>query len=121
MSQEEEVLLACAAYITLQLASSKSKRKNKRWVRKFLEERSGYNALSSLQISDGSFLNFTRMTTTDFEHLLQLVGGRIAKDTQFRESVKPEIRLVITLRFLATGVSKPRWNIYVICPSTSRL
>jgi hypothetical protein len=93
MSQVEEVLLACAAYITLHLASSKSKRKNKRWVRKFLEDRSGYNALSSLQMSDGSFLNFTRMTTTDFEHLLQLVGGRIAKkDTQFRESVKPETR-----------------------------
>jgi hypothetical protein len=35
MSQEEEVLLACAAYITLHFASSKSKGENKRWVRKF--------------------------------------------------------------------------------------
>jgi hypothetical protein len=105
MSQEEEVLLACAAYITLNLASNKSQRKNKRWLRKFLEDRRGYNALSSLQISDGSFLNFTRMTITDFEHLLQLVGGRIAKkDTQFRESVKPEIRLAITLRFHASAL-----------------
>jgi hypothetical protein len=99
MSQEEEVLLVCAAYITLHLASSKSKPKNKRWVRKFLEDRSGYKALSSLQMSDGSFFNFTRMTT-DFEHLLQLVEGRNAKDTVSR---KCETRDKISHNFKIPG------------------
>jgi hypothetical protein len=96
MSQEE-VLLTCAAYITMYLAENKSKHKKRVWIRKFLEERNRCCILSNLQMSDGSFCNFTRMTTTDFEVLLQMAGSSIAKtNTKFRDSVKPETRSAIT-------------------------
>lgn len=86
--------------------SGKIRRKRKVWVRKFLEERNRQSILSVLNMSDGSFFNFTRMTRTDFEQLLQMVGSSIARnDTKFRDSVRPEIRLAITLRYLATGDS----------------
>jgi len=52
------------------------------------------------------FSNFTRMTPSDFEELLQMVGGKISKcDTRFRETIPASIRLAVTLRFLASGES----------------
>ncbi|KAJ8938701.1 hypothetical protein NQ318_007989 [Aromia moschata] len=48
------------------------------------------------------FFVYTRMTPTLFEHLLQLVGPHLQKHSR-RESLTPEQRLAITLRFLATG------------------
>lgn len=44
------------------------------------------------------------MSPKRFEHLLRVVGPKIAKQgTKFRSSIKPKERLVITLRFLACG------------------
>jgi hypothetical protein len=85
MSQEE-VLLTCAAYITMHLAEKISKRKKRVRIRKFLEERSRRCVLSNLQMSNGSFCSFTSITTADFEVLLQMVGSSIAKtNVKFRD------------------------------------
>ncbi|XP_040159186.1 uncharacterized protein LOC120897981 [Anopheles arabiensis] len=47
---------------------------------------------------------FLRMKKEDFFHLLSLVGPKIAKmDTDFREAITEQERLLITLRYLATG------------------
>ena len=47
---------------------------------------------------------FFRKSPDRFEHLLRLVGPKIAKqETQFRKSLTAAERLAITLRFLATG------------------
>lgn len=47
---------------------------------------------------------YLRMSPDRFQHLLSLVEGRIAKEhTDFRKSIPAEERLVLTLRFLATG------------------
>ena len=44
------------------------------------------------------------MSPQRLEHLLKMVGSVIQKEvTTFRKSISPEQRLVITLRFLATG------------------
>ena len=44
------------------------------------------------------------MSPQRLEHLFKMVGSVIQKeDTTFRKSISPEQRLVITLRFLATG------------------
>ena len=44
------------------------------------------------------------MSPERFEHLLSLVGPIIQKkDTQLRESISAEQRLVITIRFLSSG------------------
>jgi hypothetical protein len=52
------------------------------------------------------FRNFTKMKTSDFELLLQLIGPSIKKqDTNMREAIPISTRLAVTLRFLATGDS----------------
>lgn len=46
------------------------------------------------------------MNIADFNNLLDLVTPSIKKqDTKFRESISPDERLTVTLRFLATGDS----------------
>lgn len=55
---------------------------------------------------NGSFKNFLRMSSEDFENLINLVGHRIAKkNTNYREAIPVRERLAITLRFLASGDS----------------
>jgi hypothetical protein len=52
------------------------------------------------------FRNFTRMTPSDFEEVLEMDGGKISKcDTRFRETIPASIRLAVTLGFLASGES----------------
>ncbi|XP_047035358.1 uncharacterized protein LOC124641345 [Helicoverpa zea] len=54
----------------------------------------------------GEFDHFVRMSSTDFEYILQKISPIIAKkDTYWREAIPPKIRLALTLRFLATGDS----------------
>lgn len=54
----------------------------------------------------GEFENFTRMTYSDFEYLLNKVSPVIRKnDTQLRLAIPAKLRLAITLRYLATGDS----------------
>ncbi|KAM9498791.1 uncharacterized protein ACWYII_002028 [Salvelinus alpinus] len=52
------------------------------------------------------FRSYFRLDRSQFDHLLQMVGARIARmDTNYRESIRPVERLAICLRFLATGES----------------
>ena len=55
----------------------------------------GYGLFRVLHIEDGSgYTNFVRMTRSDLEIMLQKTGPRIqGKDTKFRETVPPSIRL----------------------------
>lgn len=51
---------------------------------------------------------FVHMSSSDFEYLLQKISPIIQKqDTQWRDSIPANIRLAVTLRFLATGDSYP--------------
>ncbi|CAH2013705.1 unnamed protein product [Acanthoscelides obtectus] len=67
----------------------------------------GTRLLNNLnQEPSGQCDNFFRMSSIDFEYLLQLIGPRIKKqDTVFRESIPAKVRLALTLRFSATGDS----------------
>ena len=60
-----------------------------------------------LQLEDSmGFRNFTRLTPSDFEELLQLLGRKIKKqENRFREIIPPSLRLAVTLRYLASGES----------------
>jgi len=52
------------------------------------------------------FRNFTRMTASDFELLLQLIGPSIKKqDINMRGAIPISTHLTVTLRFLAPGDS----------------
>lgn len=46
------------------------------------------------------------MSPADFNTILSLIERRISKlDTNYRKAIKPEEKLALTLRFLATGDS----------------
>ncbi len=73
---------------------------------------------------DGQFQNFCRMPFKDFEYLLSLTEPAIRKqDTNYRDAISPKERLVITLRFLATGdsFSSLMYNFEVSKSSVSRI
>ncbi|XP_052744424.1 uncharacterized protein LOC112053545 [Bicyclus anynana] len=54
----------------------------------------------------GQFKKFTRMSSIDFEYLLQKISPMITKaNTPIRQAIPAKIRLAISLRFLASGDS----------------
>lgn len=67
----------------------------------------GINLFDRLQLEDDmGFRNYLSLNSTDFEILLQMVGGKISKNqTVFRDTIPAPIRLAVKLRFLATGES----------------
>jgi hypothetical protein len=69
---------------------------------------SGSSLLADLnfQSVSGLYKNFTRMSPSEFECLINLIGEKISKkDTAFRKAVSVQERLARTLRFLASGDS----------------
>ena len=79
------------------------------WVRKIFQERKKYGLYhiltDELRLFDKEyFFRFVRMTPQRFEHLLSLVGPHLQQTTtKMREPISPAERLVLTLRFLASG------------------
>lgn len=105
------VSLALYSIIDRNNRSTKKKRpRTKRWwVRSLFREgnKCASDLLDSLNMEDGmGFRIFFRMSSTDFEIILDKIGGKISKiNTNFRKSISPANRLAATLRFLASGDS----------------
>lgn len=102
----DQVTLA-AAYLVLLSHAAKKQKKKRWWKRRLLQNGPRTSLLTKIKADDGAlFQNFTRMSTEDFEHLLQLIAPYIQReDTNYQDSISPRMRLLITLRFLATGDS----------------
>jgi hypothetical protein len=104
---------AAAAFLLIKLMKEKSlgrKRKNrsmwtKSWIARRLEFGAYHCLLAEMREDDpAGCRNFLRMDLASFEYLLSRVGHLIRKkDTNMRQSIKPEERLALTLRWLATG------------------
>ncbi|KAF0713547.1 putative nuclease HARBI1, partial [Aphis craccivora] len=112
---DDEVIIASAAYIVISIIvkkkkKSKIKKKRRFWVSDIFKNRvrySGTDLLNDLKMNEAiHFSNFCRMNNSDFEMLLKLIGPKIAKsDSHFRKAIPANERLLVTLRYLASGDS----------------
>ncbi len=102
------LLLLMSLRVILRMKRRRLKRK-RLWVKPWLLQRGRrgayLNLCRELQSQDlQSFQNFARMVPNQFKHLLQMVTPIIQRqNTNFRDAISPGERLMITLRFLATG------------------
>lgn len=106
MEGSDASILAGVSAAFLLLKRKRQRHKRIIWVKEYLKKRN-VGILKELELNDGVlFKNFTRMSKENFEKLLGMVKPFIQKhDTRFRSAVPAEIRLAITLRYLATGDS----------------
>nr|CAI5823422.1 unnamed protein product [Callosobruchus analis] len=96
---------AAAVYLLINNAAKKQ-RKTKRWSKRtLLRNGPRLSLLKKIDADDTTlFQNFTRMSHTDFENLLELVTPHIQRqETNYHDSISQRMRLAITLRFLATA------------------
>ncbi|XP_031327745.1 uncharacterized protein LOC116158996 [Photinus pyralis] len=81
------------------------------WVKPWIERRAKHGACSTLiaelHIEDAQqFRNFVRMSAVQVQFLINLIGPQIVKqDTIMRSAIPVYERVMVTLRFLATGDS----------------
>lgn len=107
MSDEEDALLAWCAFLFIKIKVSRRSRRKRRWWQRRIYANRGRQFLPELRMEDHIlFNNFSRMDTTTFERLIVMIGPKIAKrHTNYREPICVKTRLLVTLRFLATGDS----------------
>ncbi|XP_005108687.1 protein ALP1-like [Aplysia californica] len=104
-SSDEDIGIALALYV---LSSEKRKRRFRAHPINQERERRGVMAKLYPQLCDDEdkFYNYARMSRASFEELLIAVQDDIRKqDTNFQQAISPRERLLLTLRFLATGES----------------
>ena len=77
----------------------------KNWVRRRDRQAAYTQLISELQLEDAQqFRNFTRMSAVEVQILVNMLGPVIGKqDTAMRNAISVEERVIVTLRFLATG------------------
>nr|XP_022907550.1 uncharacterized protein LOC111419040 [Onthophagus taurus] len=89
----------------------KKRRKGRVWVKPWIGRRPTLGAstklLPELAAEDSaSYKNHLQMTKQNFDILLDCVTQRIIKmDTHMRDALTPQLKLEVTLRYLATGDS----------------
>lgn len=94
------------------MISQEKEARHRIWVRPIFSERQRLlqgdsdNLVNEMEIIDHEmFYNYCRMSTEMFDQLLDIVGPRIAKQNVIREPIPARTRLLICLRYLASGDS----------------
>lgn len=105
-------ILRLYALYNVVVSREKATQRRQFWVRpiftaerRFLQGASD-NLVREMETEDAEkFVNYFRMDRGIFEHLLQLIGPSITKQSVVRDAIPPVTRLHITLRYLASGDS----------------
>ncbi|KAG8239714.1 hypothetical protein J437_LFUL019072, partial [Ladona fulva] len=109
MSQQSLAALVIAYSILKRRRKSEQKRSC--WVKPWIMQQSEFSACSmlakELRIEDPlQFRNFVRMSSQQLQLMVELLGPIIGKkDTKFRTAISVHDRVMVTLRFLASGDS----------------
>ena len=93
-----DVFAARNSFIQLYMLRFKEKEKRGRCWQRQLHTRSGSSLLADLnfQSVSGLFKNFTRMSPSEFEFLINLIREKIfKKDTAFRKAISVQERLAL--------------------------
>jgi hypothetical protein len=88
MSSSDEDLIICSAlFIVMNSEARRKKRKRRWWIKTLLKKKcGGLSLLANLNMEDESgFRNFTRMTASDFELLMTIIGSKVSRqDTNYK-------------------------------------
>lgn len=100
--------IAAAAYIVIHLIIKKREKKKRRWwTKRFFTNRLHYgNTLYDDITFEEDDQNFLRISKEDLEYLTNLIRPAVEKsNTYMRDAISVNERVMVTLRFLATGDS----------------
>lgn len=92
------------------LKKRKQKRKKTCWIKPWIQRRCELGACSTLtkelKIEDAQqFRNFVRMSAVQVQFIIDSIGPVIVKmDTKLRKAISVYERVMVTLRFLASGL-----------------
>lgn len=105
MAVEDDDVVVLWHWMEIACAEDQDKRL---WVHPINEKRSKENTLQTfineLRSDDNKFRNFTRMSVTTFDYVLNVISDKIRKrDSRFRKSIPPTQRLFVTLRLVMNG------------------
>lgn len=98
-----------AALLILCMSKKNELKKKKKWVRSWVQRRNNLGAYHTLtrelELEDAQqFRNFCRFSSVEVELLVQLVNPLIfKKNTPMRNAISVRERMMVTLRFFATG------------------
>ena len=102
---------SCRSLRWKQQNKTKNRKRRKDWVKPWLKKRKTHGfysqLLNELRLEECDiYENYLRMKPKNFEEIFLLVRDRISRQsTHLRELIAPEIKLAITIRFLASGNS----------------
>jgi hypothetical protein len=104
---DEDLIICSAAFIVMSSEARRKKHKRRWWIKTLLKQRGRVSLLANFSMEDESwFQNFTRMTESDFELLVTIIGSKVSRQNRnYRKSIAVNEQLAVTLRFLATGDS----------------
>ncbi|XP_058122786.1 putative nuclease HARBI1 [Anopheles coustani] len=113
MSEEWPTTLSRVIELSTQNSQQRNRQRNRRIVRRwwmrpifFRRQEDGNRLLDNIvaEQANETMINFLRMKKEDFDVLLDMIRPEINRmNTNMRDSITAQERLLITLRYLATG------------------
>ncbi|XP_058122877.1 uncharacterized protein LOC131293855 [Anopheles ziemanni] len=113
MSEEWLTTLSRVIELSTQNSQQRNRQRNRRIVRRwwmrpifFRRQEDGNRLLDNIvaEQANETMINFLRMKKEDFDVLLDMIRPEINRmNTNMRDSITAQERLLITLRYLATG------------------